>query len=194
MGESSVDAWFVGQVLPLEAALERFIRRHCHPSDEVNDLRQEVYVRVYAAARGARPLLTKPFVFMTARNLLRDRARRARIVSIEAVADLEALNAVGEDAPVDRVISAREELRRVQAALDMLPPRCRQVVVLRKIHGLSQREVARELKITEDTVERQVSKGVRALAAALYSASPAGDLRERLTEAKEKGHDEIEQH
>jgi RNA polymerase sigma factor (sigma-70 family) len=184
MAESSLDAWFVGQVLPLEAPLERFIRRHCASSDEVSDLRQEVYVRVYEAARRARPLLTKPFVFMTARNLLRDHARRARIVSIEAVADLEALNAVGDDAPADRVVSAREELRRLQAALDRLPPRCREVVALRKIHGLSQREVARQLGITEDTVERQVSKGVRALAAALYGAPDAGTASDRVPEAK----------
>jgi RNA polymerase sigma-70 factor (ECF subfamily) len=185
MDESSLDAWFVGQVLPLEAALERFIRRHCGPADDVSDLRQEVYVRVYDAARRARPLLTKPFVFMTARNLLRDHARRARVVSIEAVADLEALDVVGEEVAADRVVSARDELRRLQAALDKLPPRCREVVVLRKIHGLPQREVARRLGITEDTVERQVSKGVRALAAALSApfepAAPAirsGAVRE----------------
>ncbi len=182
----SIEAWFVEQVLPLEAALERFIRRHSHPSEDVSDLRQEVYIRVYAAAQRARPLLTKPFVFMTARNLLRDRARRARIVSIEAVADLEALNVAGDDVPADRVASAREELRRLQAALEMLPSRCRQVVVLRKIHGLSQREVARELGITEDTVERQVSKGVRALATALYGTSTAGAPQEGRSEAKKE--------
>jgi len=186
MTESGLDAWFVGQVLPLEAALERFIRRHCRPSDDVNDLRQEVYVRVYEAASRARPLLAKPFVFMTARNLLRDQARRARIVSIEAVADVSALNSVAEDALPDRVVSAREELRRLEMALNMLPPRCRKVVALRKIHGLSQREVARELGITEDTVERQVSKGVRALAAALHASSDAGTPKVGLPEVKEK--------
>jgi RNA polymerase sigma factor (sigma-70 family) len=184
MTESSLDAWFVEQVLPLEAALERFIRRHCSGADDVSDLRQEVYVRVYDSARRVRPLLTKPFVFMTARNLLRDHARRARIVSIEAVADLEALNIVGEEVAADRVVSARDELRRLQAALDKLPPRCREVVVLRKIQGLPQRDVARLLGITEDTVERQVSKGVRALAAALAGSSESAPPPARPAAAK----------
>jgi RNA polymerase sigma-70 factor (ECF subfamily) len=184
MTESSLDAWFTGQVLPLEAALERFIRRHCSGEDDVSDLRQEVYVRVYDAARRARPLFTKPFVFMTARNLLRDHARRARIVSIEGVADLEALNVAGEEFAADRVVSARDELRRLQAALDKLPPRCREVVVLRKIQGLPQREVARRLGVTEDTVERQVSKGVRALAAALADPLETADPPARSAAAK----------
>jgi RNA polymerase sigma-70 factor (ECF subfamily) len=167
-----VDDWFVTQVLPLEAALERFLGRRRLPGDEIIDLRQEVYARVYDAARSARPLSAKSFVFATAHNLLRDRARRARIVSIEAVADLDTLSLAADEAPVDQVVSAREELRRLQTALDALPPRRREVVMLRKIHGLSQREVASRLSITEDTVERQVSKGVRALAAALFGTLP----------------------
>ena len=172
MKHSTVDAWFVAEVLPLEAPLERFLRRHFGASDEIADLRQEVYLRVYNAATKSRPLLTKPFVFMTARNLLRDRARRERIVSIEAVADLEALNVIDEAALADEVVSAREELRRLQIALERLPARCREVVMLRKIHGMSQREVAKQLGITEDTVERQVSKGVRALASTLFGQAP----------------------
>jgi RNA polymerase sigma factor (sigma-70 family) len=182
-----VDDWFVSQVLPLEAALERFLRRRRLAGDEVSDLRQEVYARVYDAARRALPLSVKAFVFATAHNLLRDRARRARIVSIEAVADLDALNFAADEAPADRVVSARDELRRLQVALDTLPPRRREVVLLRKIYGLSQREVAAKLNITEDTVERQVSKGVRALAAALFGNLPR--IAESGEDADNKEHE-----
>ena len=97
-----VDDWFVGQVLPLEAALERFLRRRRLAGDEVSDLRQEVYARVYDAARRALPLSVKAFVFATAHNLLRDRARRARIVSIEAVADLDTLNLAADEYSTSR--------------------------------------------------------------------------------------------
>jgi RNA polymerase sigma factor (sigma-70 family) len=185
MTDAALDAWFVAQVLPLEAPLERFLRRHSAAVDDIADLRQEVYLRVYNAARKSPPLLTKPFVFMTARNLLRDRARRERIVSIEAVADLEALHVIDEDAIADRVVSARQELRQLQAALDRLPPRCREVVMLRKIHGLPQREVAQRMGITEDTVERQVSKGVRALAAALFGEQPAATAKPPAADREE---------
>lgn len=165
---SDLDAWFVAEVLPLEAALTRFIRRNWTDQDEVTDLRQEVYARVYDGGRRGRPLQTRPFVFAAARNLLIDRARRARVVRIETVTDLEALHVPMDEAPADRRLIAREELKRLQEALDRLPPRCRQVVQMRKIEGVSQREVARRMGITEDTVERQVSNGVRALAEALF--------------------------
>jgi len=58
-------------------------------------------------------------------------------------------------------------LRLLQEALDNLPPRCRQVVLMRKIEGLSQKDVARQMGVTIETVENQVAKGMRLLAQAL---------------------------
>ncbi len=115
--------WFVREVLPLEAALMHFLRRSWRNHSELTDLCQDVYVRVYEAARDQRPDPVKPFVFATARNMIVDRIRREHVVPIETVADLEALS-VGADLPgPDRTVMAREELRRLQAALDRMPPR-----------------------------------------------------------------------
>lgn len=164
VSESELDAWFIREVLPLEAALMRFLRRNWREENELSDLRQEIYVRVYDAARNGLPRQAKPFVFSTARNLLIDRVRRSRIVSIETVADLDvSIVSEGEASP-ERQAIARDELRQLQAALERLPLRCREVVVMRKIDGVPQREVAARLGITEDTVEKQVAKGVRMLA------------------------------
>jgi RNA polymerase sigma-70 factor (ECF subfamily) len=82
------------------------------------------------------------------------------------------LNVIGEEIPADRELSARQELAQLKRALDALPPRCRQVLVLRKIEGLSQREVAMQMGITQATVEKQLAKAVRGLADAL--GAPAG--------------------
>ncbi len=158
----------MNEVLPLEAMLVRFLRRNWRNEGEIADLRQEVYARVYEASARAIPVLTKPFLFMTARNLMIDRLRRAAVVSIESIADLEALDVAAEEATPEIQVGARQELKRLQAALDLLPPRCREVLVLRKIEGLSQRDVARRMGITEDTVEKQMSKAVRQLADALF--------------------------
>ncbi len=166
-----LDDWFITQVLPLEAALMRLLRRHWRYSDEWADLRQDVYVRLYeAAARDGLPAQTPAYVFACARNLLIDCARRARVVPIDTVAELEALvDLPGDELTPERLAGARGELRLLQAALDDLPPRCREVVALRKIEGLSQKEIAARLGIAEGTVEKQVTLGVRALAQALMN-------------------------
>jgi RNA polymerase sigma-70 factor (ECF subfamily) len=46
-------------------------------------------------------------------------------------------------------------------AIQSLPKRCRQVFTLRIAYGLSQKQIAEKLGITENTVEKQMGKGIR---------------------------------
>lgn len=172
MDIEEVSVWFVNEVLPLEALIESYLRRNWRDVNEIADLRQEVYVRVFERCQKSKPDSTAAFVMTTARNLLIDRARRAKIVSLEIFADLDALEVLEGEISFDRQISARSEVRHLQSALDTLPPRCRQIVELRKIEGLSQREVATRLALSEDTVERQLSNGIRALTEAMSRSMP----------------------
>lgn len=164
---NDLDDWFIRAVLPVEPALMRYLRRNWRDADECADLRQEVYARVYDAARAGVPEHAGAFVLATARNLLIDRARRSQVVAIDTYAELEDLAA--DELTPERHAGGRMELDALVEALDALPPRCREAVVLRKVDGLSQREVAAEMGITEDTVEKQIAKGMRSLADALFA-------------------------
>lgn len=163
-----VKTWFVREVLPLESALIHFLHHNWRNKADIDDLLQEVYVRLAAAAQREIPAQTKAFVFSTARNLLIDRVRREQVVPIEAVADLDALGVAIDEPGPDRSVMAREELRRVQAALDRLPPRAREALLLRRVDGLSRAEIASRMGIGEGTVKEYLAESVLALADMLY--------------------------
>jgi RNA polymerase sigma factor (sigma-70 family) len=127
------------------------------------DLRHDVYELAISAARNGLPLATRPYLFMIARNHLINRAKRARIVSFELVADLELVDQDHEAFDPERHLGAREALRRVQEGLARLTPRVRQIVQLRKIEGLNIKETAHRLGIGSDAVRQQTSIGMRAL-------------------------------
>jgi RNA polymerase sigma-70 factor (ECF subfamily) len=170
-------AWFVGDVLPLESVLMQFLRNNWRNASEVEDLCQDVYVRTYeAAAQSTIPERTKPFVFAIARNLLIDRVRRSQIVPIETVSDLEELETAAEEPGPDRSVMAKDELRRLNAALDKLPPRCREVVFLKRLEDLTRRQIAERLGISEYTVAEYLAQGMWLLTDALYR-EPAGRQR-----------------
>ncbi len=166
--DESLDAWFAREILVHEAALLRYLLRCWSRRDEVHDLRQDVYVRVYQAAARARPAMPKSFMFTTARHLMTDRLRRGRVVSIEAVGDLDTLNVLIDEASPERQLGARQELGRLAEAFDRLPDRCREVVWLRRVEDLPQKAVAARLGIGEKTVEKQLAKGVRLIAEYFY--------------------------
>jgi RNA polymerase sigma-70 factor (ECF subfamily) len=171
VGMDELETWFIREVLPLEAVLIQFFRRGGRSNSDAEDLRQDLYEKVCMAARSGLPSSTKAFVFTAARNLLIDRVRHEQVVPFDSVENLEELSlAIDEPAP-DRVVIARQELRRLQAALDRLPEKQRNVIVMRKIQGLSVREIAQRVNAAERTVEKHLTEGVRTLARILYRDS-----------------------
>ncbi len=163
MAAVHLEAWFVREVLPLEAMLMQFLRHNWRDRSDIEDIRQEIYVRVCEAAETEIPKSAKSFVFATARNLLIDLIRKENVVPIEAVADLDSLG-IEIDTPLpDRTIMAKDELRKLQTALDKLPPRHREAVVLGRIEGLSGRQIAQRMGIAETTASQHLKLGMHAL-------------------------------
>lgn len=184
--DDSLDDWFAREILVHEGALVAFLRRAWPDHAEVHDLRQEAYVRAYEAAARSRPTAPRAFLFATARHLITDRLRRGRVVSIEPVGDLEALNVLIDNVSPERRLDAHQILHRLAAAFDRLPPRCREVTWLRRVEELSQKEVAARLGISEKTVEKQVAKGVRLLAGYFYGNGQApGATRPAVPETED---------
>ena len=137
--DEELDRWFIREVLVHEASLTRYLARMWPAPDDILDIRQDSYVRVYEAAAKARPLQPKSFLFQTARHLMVDRLRRQRVVSIESVEDLDALNVSIDELSPERRMSALQELRHLAHTFDQLPAKCRGVTWMRKVEGLSQR-------------------------------------------------------
>jgi len=167
-----VDAWFEREILPLEAALMQFLQHNWRNKSDIADLRQDVYVQVYEAALKGLPEAPKAFLFATARHLLSRRLRRAQVVPFEAVSDFDALGAAIDEPAIDRAVIARDELRRLQAAVDKLPPRCREAFLLQKIEGLSRPEIATRMGVAEITVRYHLKEAARLLADTLYGEPP----------------------
>lgn len=148
----------------------RFLRR-CWPyAQDLHDLRQEIYIRVYEAAARSRPFQAKAFLFATAKHLITDRVRRQRIVTIDTVGDLETLDVIiTDEISPERRLGARQELRALAQAFDRLPARCRETVWLRRVDRLPQKLVAARLGVTEKTVEKHLMKGMKLLTEAMLN-------------------------
>lgn len=140
-----------------------FIRRHWRNEAERADIRQDVYERALVGAGRDLPRHPRSYLLTIARNAMIDRARKARIVSFELVADLDLVTVEPDMLTPERWVDGRQRLRRLMDGVDRLPPRCREVVRLRKVEGLTTRETAERLAVGIDAVEQQLTLGMRAL-------------------------------
>jgi len=159
-----LDTWFKREILAHESILVRFIARLWPRRHEIVDIRQEAYVRVYEAAQTERPKTPKAFLFATTRHLIADRVRRERIVSIRAGGDTDFLNVLIEEFSPERRVSAHQEMARLARAFDRLPSQCREVLWLRRVKELNQKEVAQRMGLSEKTIEKHLRTAARLLA------------------------------
>src|SRR5688572_10195147 len=122
----ALDSWFRKEILIHEEILMRFLARNWPRREEHADIRQEAYVRVYAAAKQATPGNPKAFLFSIACHIMVDRRRRERIVSIQAAGDNDFSNDLVDEQTPERTVGVRQEQLRLSQAFDRLPAKCRE--------------------------------------------------------------------
>lgn len=153
--------WFTKEIHPHGSQLKAYLR-HTYPSlGDVDDIVQESYLRIWKA-RAAHPIRSaKAFLFEVARNLAVDLIRRNRTSPIERVSDLAFLRVIDGKPDAAEAVSNLEKVQLLAEAVDSLPGRCREILILRRLKCVPQKQVAAQLGLSERTVEVQVLRGLR---------------------------------
>lgn len=127
--------------------------------DDAEDLVQEAFLKLEAYGRKAEVREPEAFVVRAALNLSIDANRRRR-KSPFADTDVEVLSVADSSAGPDEVLNARDRLRRMQAGLDTLPTRTRDILLANRLEGITHAEIARREGISVSAVEKHVARGV----------------------------------
>lgn len=181
MPAANLSRWFADEVQPHESSLRAYLRNFFPSLPDIDDLVQESYARLIRARQSGGVGYAKAFLFTTARNAALDFFRRRKVVSIEPVADLAGLSVLEDRPDAAEAVSKQQELELLSQAVRGLPDRCRQVLTLRLMYGMSHREIAAELRISQHTVKAQLAKGMRRCAD-YFEQRGVGMLRRRSTE------------
>lgn len=158
--------WFATQVQPHESAVRGYLRS-CFPSVDIDDVVQESYLKIWRYHDTASIAAMKAYFFSTARNTALNWIRRRKIYADTPVCDL-LVSGIEDGGPgVRELINKSQQFEMVVAAMGRLPGRCRDIVALTAMEGLSNREIAVRLNLAESTVRVQMARGIRKMAAAI---------------------------
>jgi RNA polymerase sigma factor (sigma-70 family) len=165
------NAWLAKEILVHERALRGYLSRFFKNVADVEDVVQETYARLLSLNDSDSLAVRNwhAFLFASARNVALDRIRKARVVSLDTLAEMGSADVLDQTPSADEALNARQELALLLETIASLPDRCREVLTLRKLYGLSQREIAQRLAITESTVEKHVAYGVRLCAERMFA-------------------------
>lgn len=143
-----------------EASLKRFISRLLRRHGDVDDVAQEAFLRAYEAAREQAIRQPKSLLFRIAKHVAFTRLTRKSQRVTDYLEDLEDSEVIQEQPSAEEEISAQEIIGLHCEAIANLPPQCRQVYLLRKVHGLSRKEISLQMGIAVSTVEKHLIKAI----------------------------------
>jgi len=152
--------WLADEVQPHEASVRGYLR-HQFPDVDADDVVQESYLKLLKHEAGGKIVSAKAYFFSVARNTALKIFRRRRIFSTVPVNELPDWRVLDGGPNAVETVNARQRLELVADAVDLLPARCREVVRLAIVSGLSTPEIAGRLGISENTVRVQMARGIK---------------------------------
>lgn len=175
--------WFLHAILPHEPALRTWLARRYAAGPEIDDIVQEAYTLLAERERVDDIHSPRAYLFQVAKSLVVRNIRRARIVPIQAVDELGMAGFVDEGAGPEQSAIGREQLRELSRLIEAMPAQTRQAFVMRRVHDLPQREIARRMGLSENTVEKHIARGIRWLGQWLASG---GNLPAHVSRYREQ--------
>jgi RNA polymerase sigma-70 factor (ECF subfamily) len=155
----SEDCSLLEAFLKCRQLLSRFIGRVVAPSD-IEDIVQETFIRSMQAGVVRRIDHPKAFMFRTARNLALNHVQRLDNRVRPHMVDVLDVDLQLATETLEAQFESHERFAYFCHAISKLPTKCRSAFILRKVYGLSQKEVAGFLEMTEGNVEKHVSRGL----------------------------------
>ena len=149
--------------ISLRGSLARAVSRIVPPK-EIEDIVQETYVRFCQIEGKDEIREPRSFLFKTAHNLALDHIKRAESRLVDSVGENEELGFGDAGRVADETfdeVASNEEFSLFCDAVRHLPMQCRRAFILKKVYGHSQREIARDMKLSESTVEKHIAHGVK---------------------------------
>lgn len=158
--------WFMEEVHPHSASLRTWLRQRFPWLRDVDEIVQEAMVKLWL--RQQKPELApihspRGALFAIARNAAVDRVRHNAAAKTDLTAHCGRLRVLDEGADVVAAVAARQELEFLATALREMPARCRQVITLTKVYGLTEREVGARLGLADSTIRTHVIRGMERL-------------------------------
>jgi RNA polymerase sigma factor (sigma-70 family) len=152
-----VSQWLDREVRVHEPALRAYLRVRFPALPDPDDIVQEAYIRVFRVQESGQLRSPKALFFTIARNLALDVFRRQNAALVD-LANLQSISVL--DAEPSETLAHERALELLEEALQTLPERCREVMILKRFQGLSYDEISQRLGISHNTISAHITAGV----------------------------------
>ena len=157
--------------------LSRYLRRYFARHQDIEDVVQETFLRAYISEQRNEIVHPKGFLFQVAKNVaLTELTRKSRQIT-DYLEESGIPVVAGAEASVHEEIEAQEMLGLYCEAIASLSDKCREVFLLRKVHGLRHKEIAERMSLWVSSVAKYLRQGALVCEAVSRQDNPPRSLR-----------------
>ena len=143
-----------------EASLRRYISSFFITPQDIDDISQETFLRSFESNIKNNIQQPKSFMYRVAKNLIFSEYRRSSYKLTDYIEDMEDVDEPLDIANLENDLDAQHKLGLFCEGLASLPEQCRRVVVMRKVYGLSIKEISKRLDMPTSTINWNIAKGM----------------------------------
>lgn len=140
--------------------LKRLLTRYFTEPQDINDVAQEAFLRAYVAEQTRKIEQPRAYLVRVARNLALTKLTEKSRQITDYIEDMTAKALVDDESAVDSQLEAEQMFGLYCEAVVRLPEKMRHVYLLRKVHGLSHKEIAERLSLSVSSVEKYLLRGI----------------------------------
>jgi len=182
--------WLARHVFPHEPAIRGWLKHRLALGLEIDDVIHDMYAKLIALPSVAGIENPRRYAFRVAWAIVADHVRHQKVIPMAPMLEDEQLRVASPDPSIEDRLCDRGAVSDLEAVLSALPPLCREAFYLRRVEGLSQRETAEKLGLSEKTIEKYMTRAVRLIMDAFgrggkprvqpsYTAEPPNEVRKR---------------
>lgn len=145
----------------LERLIGRIVKR-----DDIEDIVQETFIKSYEAELLQEITFERTYMFRTARNLALNHVSKACEKHNLSLDDIDKLPTNLTSQSLEKQVESKQRFLDFCRATDTLSPEVKRVFLMKKVYGMSQKDIAQHCVLSQSTVEKHVAKGL--MQCALY--------------------------
>lgn len=173
--KKSIENTFIHYRSQLVNAIKGIVRS----SDDIEDIVQETFVKSYEAELKQEIRYERTYMLRTARNLALNHVSKASERHNQSLEDMETLPHSLTSEELEKQVESKERFLNFCRATDTLSVEVKRVFLLKKVYGMSQRDIAQYIGLSESTVEKHVAKGLMQCSLYLKQLTQQNDHNEK---------------
>ena len=161
--ETDIDSKIASSFISHQTFLKKFVTRFFSNKEDVEDVVQETFLRAYVAEQKAEISQPKSFLFTTAKNVALTKLNKKSKQITDFLDDYNDRREFQTESSPESDVVARQQFSAYCVAVQSLDGKCREAFLLKKVHGMTHKEIAKQMSLSLSSIEKYLHKALLAV-------------------------------